>query len=1028
MNPTTTPARPGALLVSKIIEAAGKDSLTAYIEQIFAPELVAIGYYTEENAESWPSGSEILQNPTNFPCYLTTSHHTFPSPHGILSHSSSPVPQSRRLPPLSLTAELDSDDDDAPVALVLASSKRKRQLDLNPDSDSDCVVLPAAKKGKRRKSAGKADGGMEMQEITITKQFRVPEIREVTKLQSSWDIPRTEIGEGFAYRLNLTSDERGWIDPKNEPLSMAAIIKSEDQDSWAGGSAGSIVKATKVAALDGVLCQVAFHNCQGVYVCSELDMSLLDGHERYEADDDEMRELFEAEREVNVRETSSVAIQAAAFYKEIHTKKCPHVDATGLQCTGIPVYRKLREMNLDGKHGFIGCQNYRAGDSRTHRFTTIQRNVKEDYICELLSNDGVFTSNVGLDPQSAVCARVLPPRSGGKGDRLCPYTHINENRQVIQGKIIHRPCNAKIRIFSPLERSDHRAIIHLTGPHNHPKFPSRKISCEGRDAYREAIITAGVTGLTVLKCDSAESTSKLFGGQIPAGLDPTLANPRIKRKLILDVKKISSPYGLGIEGVLAWQKQMRSLPHEKQYVWKVTSENGEEIVITMLPYLADHIHRAKASLHDNTYARVHGTWKEWEVVIWDHKFDFRVTIGRIYSQHEKYDVFMKMWPGLWETIAHITKTEVKFKFIDGEGLQAILVDGNKPQANALGAYLVTRNRPYLSGVHETDPKLILPKILRTCIFHVHRKFAEMAKVVPDQPMARIRRSPYIKTQAEMDDFVCWCKESEYKVVRDWISDKDSIPWFFPSINEFLSDMPEEDWYLTPGDTNLNESAHPYTNQHTGTNLSLLEAIQRAAALPPVNTAPQYSVNLSSQTLWLDLQMEAKLRAMEDTCVLVNHLNTKPHRDRKNDSRRTSNFRQAQDRSEARGELENLEDALQRSTACTREIREQKKTLKSTSGVKKTKRQGEKEKERFPDEDEFTGLANFDSSATRSRSPSIPHLRPALHFPTQDDFQESNPNFQLDSSLEPSFPSQQVFDEPLVMGLSGDPEDYLPYAS
>ncbi|KAJ6483043.1 hypothetical protein DFH09DRAFT_1292090 [Mycena vulgaris] len=34
---------------------------------------------------------------------------------------------------------------------------------------------------------------------------------------------------------------------------------------------------------------------------------------------------------------------------------------------------------------------------------------------------------------------------------------------------------------------------------------------------------------------------------------------------------------------------------------------------------------------------------------------------------------------------NVAKTEVNFKFIDGEGLQAILVDGNKPQANALGA-------------------------------------------------------------------------------------------------------------------------------------------------------------------------------------------------------------------------------------------------------------------------------------------------------------------------------------------------------
>jgi hypothetical protein len=81
---------------------------------------------------------------------------------------------------------------------------------------------------------------------------------------------------------------------------------------------------------------------------------------------------------------------------------------------------------------------------------------------------------------------------------------------------------------------------------------------------------------------------------------------------------------------------MRSLPHEKQYIWKVMSDNG---------------------------------------------------------------------------LAHITKSEVKFKFIDGEGLHAILVDANQPQANALGAYLVTRNRLDTSGIREMDPKLILLNIL-----------------------------------------------------------------------------------------------------------------------------------------------------------------------------------------------------------------------------------------------------------------------------------------------------------------------------
>lgn len=86
----------------------------------------------------------------------------------------------------------------------------------------------------------------------------------------------------------------------------------QDQDAWGQGTGGSTSKPTNVVALGNVPCQVASHVCGGVYVCSQFDDSLLDGHERYEPDDKAMHELWNAEREVNVRDTSSMAIRAAA--------------------------------------------------------------------------------------------------------------------------------------------------------------------------------------------------------------------------------------------------------------------------------------------------------------------------------------------------------------------------------------------------------------------------------------------------------------------------------------------------------------------------------------------------------------------------------------------------------------------------------------------------------------------------------------------------------------------------------------------
>ncbi|KAJ7232996.1 hypothetical protein B0H12DRAFT_1028746, partial [Mycena haematopus] len=560
-------------------------------------------------------------------------------------------------------------------------------------------------------------------------------------------------------------------------------------------------------------------------------------------------------------------------------------------------------------------------------------------------------------------------------------------------------------IFAPIDRTDHRAIIYLSGPHNHPRPPSTKLSRNGKDSYQTAISGAGTTALTVLKCDNAGSTSEIFGGNLPASLYPALANPRIKRKLIYDMKTLDNPHGLSWEGVCFFQQKMRdTLPIEKQYIQYLISEDGVQLVLTMLPYLAGRIHFSKASLHDNTYGRLHGVWKEWEVVIWDDKFDTRATIARAYTKHETYDVFAKMWPALFDTIERVTGTEVKFKFIHGEGLRTILVDGDKQQANALGAALVARNKPHLSGIYENEPKKILKYCLRTCTVHIQRKFSELAKVVPDEDMGRIRRCLYLKTNEELEDFIQWCKNSEYKVVRDWVKDKDSVKdWFWPSINEFLSEIPKEDWYLTPGDTNLNESAHPYTNQHTGTNLPLLVAIQTAYKL--------------------DIETEAKFKLMENQCVLFNHHNSKAKRDRRNASRRETHHRQALERNSARSELEEIDLALEQeaearkvSNALTKELRDKKKVIQAESGVKKTKRQGEKERVQLPDEEEMGGQLQFEEGSSGGSTVPVS----LTYDPFSPITMDLNSGFPLAPELEPRFPLGDFSD----FVLEGDINSYL----
>jgi hypothetical protein len=149
--------------------------------------------------------------------------------------------------------------------------------------------------------------------------------------------------------------------------------------------------------------------------------------------------------------------------------------------------------------------------------------------------------------------------------------------------------------------------------------------------------------LTILCFPLAQSTRRIVGGSNASALDPALANPWQRRKIIYELKAEAMPHGNGLEGenvslpvcscianmlftlgVLARLKSdvKTLLPHQR-YIHEISSRDHIDIVITMLPKLAHLIHNAKATLHDNTYKRTHGTWKEWEVVVWDDRLNMR---------------------------------------------------------------------------------------------------------------------------------------------------------------------------------------------------------------------------------------------------------------------------------------------------------------------------------------------------------------------------------------------------------------------
>ena len=155
------------------------------------------------------------------------------------------------------------------------------------------------------------------------------------------------------------------------------------------------------------------------------------------------------------------------------------------------------------------------GDRRSHRFVSIPKEVNEGHVKALLtSGDKSLKTLVN----TKACAHVISAHSGIKGDRKCSellsscflrlflthtcieYSHVKDGK-VVQGHLMQCKCPTIIQIYSPVDRSDHCAIVILWGVHNHPMLVTTKLLCDGKDKYKEAARKAGPIRLNVLNLD-----------------------------------------------------------------------------------------------------------------------------------------------------------------------------------------------------------------------------------------------------------------------------------------------------------------------------------------------------------------------------------------------------------------------------------------------------------------------------------------------------------------------------------------------
>ncbi|KAJ7862404.1 hypothetical protein B0H14DRAFT_2575473 [Mycena olivaceomarginata] len=675
-------------------------------------------------------------------------------------------------------------------------------------------VPTATGKGKAKQTSGS-------RQIKITRQLKVNEIVHMTHVPSTFDVPRTPT----AILIDLSGSAHLLMTPSGAFMVVDRFIRAENQESWDSTSGGHTNGDVKVRGFTPnpekeVLCRRVILTCNGVNKCEFLDPTLFAGHERFEADEDAMRELWHQELDQNEAEAASDIAIIARFFTRIQNSTCK------VTCNGAPTLVRLRNPSKHGKQYFVGCSKWTRSEQDRHLYWTIPPNVDEAILRFVMENDGQLPNETVT--MNASCVLTVHRRLGL---HYCPYSHIFDGK-IKPGRIEQRPCTSQMIIHVPVDQSPamrHKAIVILRNPHNHPMHPRTKPSAEDKFKLGTAVKSTGLTGLTVRTLLNAPSTSSVYGGRPVAESSPAFADPRKVRDFISMQKKAEHPHGMGWEGVLHHlnTKEAKLLKSER-YIFTAMSKNGFRLVVTMHPQIAMLIHKVLSLVIDFTFKRVEGKMDEWEVVGIVERFKKRYTLASLYCDTKTRVAFAQLFTEFFDAVSHVTGERFKLApFYPDAACRVVILDGEVPQAQGFGDFLATYNNPEISQIQTSDPLELLSNSLKTCSLHFERHIEELPQNIPKYVVARLKSILGLKTQEEIDNWHAFCTSQEDPAIKNWYAHKLANPWILPSINKFLSKISPENWDITPNHSNYVESAHAARNAETGTHLPLLTAILKA---------------------------------------------------------------------------------------------------------------------------------------------------------------------------------------------------------
>ncbi|KAF8180260.1 hypothetical protein K438DRAFT_2171820 [Mycena galopus ATCC 62051] len=143
------------------------------------------------------------------------------------------------------------------------------------------------------------------QQIKITRQLKVDNLLYVTRVPPTFNVPRTPT----ALLLDLSASSHLLKKPDGGCMMVDSFIRAENQDSWDGSGAhtkgDAWVHNFTSNPNERIRCRRHALTCNGIDKCQFLDPELFAGLERFEADENAMRELWNHELDQNEAEAAS---------------------------------------------------------------------------------------------------------------------------------------------------------------------------------------------------------------------------------------------------------------------------------------------------------------------------------------------------------------------------------------------------------------------------------------------------------------------------------------------------------------------------------------------------------------------------------------------------------------------------------------------------------------------------------------------------------------------------------------------------